>query len=168
MYLGIGIALLRQIYIASKEKFRNKERFFTIGFLLGVLLLTFLKPNGIINFESFEGANILIAEREGAANCMTTLKLNDDYTFKERNVCFGVTEIKGKYKLQNDTIYFYDIELGRQENDFYKYAIIKPSRFSTNGNFDIVRYKNLSDTIGHELWITKNNISNKKPTANRR
>lgn len=167
IYLGLTIALARQIYFAKKEKLVDKSRFLLIGLLTTVLVLTFIRPFGLVNFDKLEGDNLLIAEREGAANCMTTLKLKDDYTFSERNVCFGVTEIKGNYHLQNDTIYFDNVSVGRHENEFYKFAVIKPSKFNKDGkHFDLTRYKSLTDTVGHELWITKNEISklkNKKP-----
>jgi len=167
IYFGLAISLVRQIYFAVKEKLVDKTRLFYIGLLTLVLALTFVRPFGLVNFDKLEGGDILVAEREGAANCMTTLKLKDDFTFKERNVCFGVTEIKGKYHLQNDTIYFYNVELGRHENEFYKFAVVNPSKFNKDGkHFDLTRYKSLTDTIGHELWITKNELhklKNKKP-----
>ena len=167
IFLGLGVALIRQIYFLVKEKFADKKRLINIGLLTLVLTLTFLKPFGLIDFDKLEGDNILIAEREGAANCMTTLKLKDNFTFSERSVCFGVTETKGNYHLQNDTIYFDNVAIGRHENEFYKFAVIEPSKFNKDGKHsDLKRYKSLTDTVGHELWITKNDLNklkNKKP-----
>jgi len=167
IYFGLAIALIRQLYLAVREKLVDKSRLLLIGLLTIVLALTFIKPFGLINFDKLEGDNILIAEREGAANCMTTLKLKDDFTFRERNVCFGVTEIKGNYHLQNDTIYFDNVSVGRHENEFYKFAVVKPSEFDNSKILcDLIRYKDLTDTIGHKLWITKNELNklkNKKP-----
>jgi hypothetical protein len=160
IYLGLGIALVIQIYFLIKEKLTDKKRLITIGLLTFVILVTFLRPFGIIDFDKLEGENILVAEREGAANCMTRLKLKDDFTFKERIVCFGVSETKGNYRFQNDTIYFDNVRPGLNEDDFYKFAVVKPSNFFTNGkNYDLIRYKGLTDTIGQELWITKNELS---------
>jgi hypothetical protein len=160
IYIGLGISLFRQLYLIIKEKFDNKLRLITIGLLVFVLIITFLRPNGLINFDKLEGGDILVAEREGAANCMTTLKLKDDYTFKERNVCFGVTETKGKYHINNDTIYFDNVNIGRHIDEYYSFGVVKPSKFSKDGkHFDFVRYKNLTDTLGHELWITKNELN---------
>ncbi len=167
VYAGLAIALVRQIYFLIKEKFSDKQRLFKVGLLTIVLALTFYKPFGLIDFDKLEGGDLLIAEREGAANCMTTLKLKDDFTFRERNVCFGVTEIKGNYHLENDTIYFDNVNIGRHEDEFYKFAIVKPSKFNKDGkHFDLTRYKSLTDTVGHELWITKNELNklkDKKP-----
>lgn len=160
MYLGLGIALIRQIYCLIKENFADKKRLINIGLLTLVLTLTFLKPFGLIDFDKLEGDNVLIAEREGSANCMTTLKLKDNFTFSERSICFGMTETKGNYYLQNDTIYFYKVRLGRHENEFYKFAVIEPSKFNKDGkHFCLKRYKSLTDTIGNELWITKNELN---------
>lgn len=167
VYVGLAIALLRQIYFSVKEKFKLKHRFILIGLLTTVLLLTYFKPLGIVYFDKFEGTDILIAEREGAANCLTTLKLKDDYTFRERIGCFGVSEIKGTFKVENDTIYFDNIELGRHEESFYKFAVIKPAKFDNPKIFGyLIRYKDLMDTVGHFLWITKNDLNklkDKKP-----
>lgn len=167
IYLGLGVVLIKQIYFLVKEKFTDKTRLINIGLLAIVLTLTFLRPFGLIDFDKLEGNNVLVAEREGAANCMTTLKLKDDFTFSERSVCFGMTETKGKYHLQNDTIYFDNVSVGRYENEFYKFAVIEPSKFNKDGkHFELTRYKSLTDTVGHELWITKNDLNklkNKKP-----
>ena len=167
VFLGLGVALIRQIYFLVKEKFADKKRLINIGLLTLVLTLTFLKPFGLTDFDKLEGDNVLIAEREGAANCMTTLKLKDNFTFSERSVCFGVTETKGNYHLQNDTIFFDNVSVGRHENEFYKFAVVKPSKFDNSKIIgDLIRYKDLTDTTGHELWITKNDLNklkNKKP-----
>jgi hypothetical protein len=160
IYLGLAIALIVQLYLLIKEKFRRNQRLINVGLLTLVLGLTLYKPNGLIDFDKLEGGNLLIAEREGAANCMTTLKLKDDFTFRETNVCFGVTEIKGNFHLNNDTIYFDNVNVGRHEDWFYKFAIIKPSTYNNDGkHFDLIRYKSLKDTIGHKLWITTNDLN---------
>jgi hypothetical protein len=169
IYFGLAIALVRQIYLAVKEKLVDKFRLLLIGLLTIVLALTIIKPSGLVNFDKLEGDNLLIAEREGVANCTTTLKLKNNFTFRERNVCFGVTEIKGNYYLQNDTIYFENVRVGRHENEFYKFAVIEPSKFNKDGKyFDLTRYKSLTDTVGHKLWITKNDLNKLKDKKSNR
>ena len=167
VYFALAITLLRQIYFSVKEKFKQKNRLVLVGLLTTVLLLTYFKPLGIFDFDKFEGTDVLVAEREGAANCLTILKLKDVYTFRERIGCFGVSEIKGTFRVVNDTIYFDNIQLGRQEESFYKYAVIKSTKFDNPKIFgDLIRFKDLTDTVGHFLWITKNELSklkNKKP-----
>jgi len=170
VYVGLVIVLLRQLYFAFQEKFSNKFWQVTVGLIATVLSLTFFFPFGVINFDRLSGDDLLVAQREGAANCVTTFKLKDNKTFTEKNVCFGVTEIKGSYKIVHDTIYFENVQLGRHEDAFYKFAVIRPSKFNNdNKHFDLVRFKDLSDTSGHILWIVKNNLnspSDKRRTAN--
>jgi hypothetical protein len=97
---------------------------------------------GLVDFDKLEGDELLVAEREGSANCMTVLKLKDDLSFRERNVCFGVTETTGTFHIQNDTIFFSNVNLGRHEGEFYKFAVIKPSQYYKDGkHFDLARYK---------------------------
>ncbi len=163
VYLGLVIALIRQIYFLIKEKFTKKQRLFKAGLLVVVLALTSYRPFGLVDFEKLESADLLIAEREGAANCTTTLKLKDDFTFKERTVCFGVTEMKGTYYIQNDTIYFDNASGGWRGDDYYKFAVIRPSKFSNHKIIaNLVRFKDQADTVGRELWISKNELSKLK------
>ena len=51
VYFILGIALLRQLFFAFKEKFADKFRLTTLGILAAVLGLTFFFPSGIINFD---------------------------------------------------------------------------------------------------------------------
>ncbi len=124
VYLGLTFSLFSQIYFIVKENFTNKFRLLTTGILTIVLTLTFFKPFGFIDFERFEGEDILVIQREGVANCMTTLKLKEDFTFKEINVCFGISEVTGNYRIENDTIYFKTKKDGRKEVLNYEFAII--------------------------------------------
>jgi CDP-diglyceride synthetase len=160
VYVGLGIVLIRELYSAFKENFKDKKKILTIGLLITVLALTFLKPFGFINFEElFEGKNVLIAEREGVAGCMMTLKLKEYNEFTAKSVCFGMTEINGNYIFRNDTIYFDNVQLGRGEKEFYKFAIIKPLKFySDNKHFELLSYRSKNDTIGHRLKVTLNEL----------
>lgn len=171
IYIGLVIALLRQLYFLIKEKFKQKSRLLLIGLLTTILLLIYFKPLGFVDFDKLEGNDVLVAEREGAANCLTTLKLKDDFTFRERIGCFAVSEIKGTFRIVKDTIYFDNIQFGRGENEFYRFAVIKPSKFANSKILgDLIRYKSLTDTIGHELWITKNELqklNDKSRTVNK-
>ena len=160
IYLALGILLIKHLFLAFKEKFNNKLRLLSSVFLLFVLTTTFLKPNGLIDFSKLEAYDVLVAEREGAANCLTTLKLKDDFFFFLRVVCFGVTETTGKYHIKNDTVYFDNVNKGRHYGEYYSFGIIRPSKFSKDGKrFDFVRYKSLSDTVGYEIWIVKNEMN---------
>lgn len=48
--LGLLIALARQVYLTTKEKFSDRLRLFIVGLLTIVLALTFYKPSGLIDF----------------------------------------------------------------------------------------------------------------------
>lgn len=158
-YLVLALALIGQLYFAFREKLKDRHRLFGIALLIAVLLLTFLFPTGLINFDRLEGEDLLVAEREGVANCMTTLKLKEHNKFIEREVCFGVTETKGHYELKNDTIFFANASLGRDGSDYYKFAVIKPSN-SNNGKIlgALIRYKGIDDTSANALGIIKNDL----------
>jgi hypothetical protein len=166
-YLGLFIALLRQLFLVIKEKFKDRERFVTLTILTTVLVLTYFKPFGLIDFDKLQGNDILIAQQEGAVNCMTIFKLKKNNKFREKNICFGTLETKGDYRIQNDTIFFENVIFGRYENGFYKFAVIRPSKYAKSSNrFDLIRYKDYNDTIGHELKIIKNDLytlKEKKP-----
>lgn len=132
---------------------------FSIGLLLIVLILTFIKPFGIIDFEKFESKNILIAEREGVAGCSMTLKLKENKKISAKSVCFGMTETIGKYEIKNDTIYFYDIKLGRNDKEFYKFAVLRPSKkFNNSKSFTLLCFKSKNDRIGQGLKVKHNGL----------
>lgn len=155
VYLGLCIVTIRHIYFAFNERFKNKERLLSIGLLLIVLTLIFIKPFGMIDYEKFESKNILVAESEGVAGCSITLKLKENKKFTAKSVCFGMTETIGSYDIKNDTIYFYDVELGRDEDEFYKFAVLKTSKIN---HFSLLSFKSKNDTIGHVLKVIHNEL----------
>ena len=158
LYFGLVIALIRQTYLAVKEKSSNKSRLITIGLLTLVLTITFIKPFGIIDFDKLEGENLLTAQREGAANCTTTFKLKDNFTFKERNVCFGVSEVKGTYRISNDTIYFETVKRGKQEDIKYEFGVIEELEHYTENKYALKLFINKNDTIGFRYFIGRNDL----------
>ncbi|WP_209144961.1 MULTISPECIES: hypothetical protein [Niastella] len=118
-------------------------------------------PKGLIDFDRLSGKDLLIAEREGAANCMTVLKLKNNYTFIQRDVCFGINEIKGTYEIQGDTILFKDVKTGRMSDHYYSYAIVKQTASSLNKKYpgELILYKSKSDHPDRALAITKNELN---------
>ena len=156
VFLVLAIISLIQIGKGFKEKFSNRNRNWTIGIMVISLGLIFLKPSGIINFDRLEGEDLFIALREGAANCMTTFKLKPNNKFKERSVCFGVSEASGNYEIKNDTIFFSDVSVPKGDEEYYEFGILKKSKYRDEKA--LFRYRSRSDTIGNELWITKNEI----------
>lgn len=160
VYIAFVISLILQIIKSIKEQYINRIRIITIGILFFVLTIIFLKPNGFVNLDKFGSNIIFVAEREGVANCKTILILKDDFSFKERNVCFGITEVTGAFNILNDTIFFDNINFGRDVNEYFRFGIIKPYKHYVDSTiFEFIRYKSKSDTVGHNLWITKNELN---------
>jgi hypothetical protein len=143
------------------ERFKNKRRVIIVGVMAITLSLIFFWPIGVINFEKFEGDNLLIAEREGAANCHTSLKLKANKQFVEKNICFGVSEVRGNYSIKGDSIFFSNVRLGRDVNEYYQFAVIKQSDFQNKKIIgELKRFMNYNDTLPHDLFITKNELKN--------
>lgn len=163
IYVWLFSLLVREIFFSIKERFRKKKRLLQIGILILVLSLTFYSPAGLIKYEFFESETVLIAEREGAANCLTTLKLKENLSFNERAICFGSSETKGNFGFINDTIFFENVQLGRNTSKFYQFAVIKPSTHDNEKiKGDLILYNSTNDTTGYLLWITKNELEKLK------
>ena len=156
VFLVLALICLIQIGWGIEENFSNRNRNWTIGIMTITLGLICVKPGGIINFNKSEGEDLFIAQREGTANCATTFKLKQNNKFVERKVCFGVNEIRGNYEIKNDTIFFLEVSVPRGEEDYYEFGILKKSKLKDEKT--LFRYRNRSDTLGHELWIIKNDI----------
>lgn len=108
-------------------------------------MLIIIKPNGLIDFDQFEGTDRIFAQAEGAANCTSRLKLktNEKYIFE--SICFGIEKSKGEYKIIKDTVYF----KRTTRNSFNpKFAIIK--------DHEIIIYKTKIDQNPMHLAIINN------------
>lgn len=144
------------------EKFRNRHRLIVAAALFVAVSTSFLKPTGLIDFDRLSGKDLFIAMREGAANCQTILKLKDNNTFVERNVCWNISEIKGSYTIKGDTVFFTNVKPNRSNAKYYLYATILKKNKIEHGSYktvgDLVLYKDKKDTTGHILWITKNDF----------
>jgi len=155
-YFVLVVVLVLQLYFAIKEKFKYKFRFFNIALLTTVLIMTFLFPTGFINFEQFESKNVLIAQRTITSDCSSTIKLKQDLTFVQQELCFGAKEIKGTYQISNDTIYF----LKGKEILGYEFAIVKELEFKKQYSYALQLFKDKNDTIGYSYytWSSKNDL----------
>jgi len=151
-WMVLAFALVREVYFAFAKKTDIKHRLTNIIILFIVLFLTWLKPDGIIDFDKLSGNDVLITQREGGGNCKTILKLKDNYTFTERSICFGVSEVKGKYYLKNDTIYFENEEAGIFKSEFYEFAVVRTDKSYQ----ELILYTSRNDTIGLWLPVIKN------------
>jgi phosphate/sulfate permease len=153
IYCALLIVLIVQLCFAIKEKFKEKFRVFNIGLLTFVLILTFLFPTGVINFEKFESKDLIIEGREGCGGCNSTIKLKEDLTFIKKEVCFGMEKKKGTYQISNDTIYFFK----GKESLGYTFAIIQESKYIPPYPI-LTFFKNKNDTIGYSYRIFKNDL----------
>ena len=150
--------LLYQIFLVFKEKFKNKTRIWLSLFMTIILGLIFYYPSGIINFEKLGDKDLFIAQREGAANCITTLKLKKRDRFYSENICFGIEKTNGLYTVNSDTIIFKN-QTSRSKIPYYQYAVVKKSN-SQNQKIlgDLVLYKDKNDTLPYTLFIIKNDL----------
>jgi len=106
IYLFIFFDLIFQIYKSIKVKYTDKVRNYLCIFYALVLIIVFIKPKGIIDFEELGSKIILTGFYEGAASCTTTLKLKENNTYRLNSICFGSDTKIGKYVMRNDSIFF--------------------------------------------------------------
>jgi len=104
-FIILGIALYQIIKLAF-EKPKHYQRLIFIGVIIILNFLSLAEPIGLIDWEKYESQNILVADREGTANCRTILKLKADNKLKYISRCFGVDFHLGTYRFKNDTLHF--------------------------------------------------------------
>jgi len=104
-FVLLGIAVYKVVKLAI-EKPKYYQRLIYIAIILILNFLSLAEPKGMVDWEKYEGRNLLVADREGTANCRTMIKLRDNNKFKYINLCFGVDFHFGTYSLSNDTLYF--------------------------------------------------------------
>lgn len=150
-FLALGFLLYLQISNAGKEKFSNRIRMLLIIWISFVLITTIMYPQGMFR-RSVEHNSLLIANREGAANCMSTLYLEPDSTFNFSVFCFGNSSSTGHYNIQHDTIFFHLDPTSDPELMPYSHATLQPN------NEDqpyLTLFIDQQDTIGIQFYISK-------------
>jgi hypothetical protein len=150
-FLVLVFQVLRQIYLSARERFRDKQRIYKITLVIILLTLVVLRPFGLIDYRVFESENVLVAEREGVANCMTTLMLKESGRFRMRSVCFGVDEETGTYTFNKDTLKLNYASFRGGDNGF-KYGILDTADKS------LKLYRTALDTLPIPLYVSKNEI----------
>jgi len=163
-YLTLLFVLLKQIVLLFKRKFSEKNRVFLIMALASVLFLTAYAPHGLIDFDQLEGKDILIAGREGSANCTTTLKLKENGKFSTTIICFGMERMSGKYHIKKDTVFF-DYDNNKNTRELYQFALVD-STLSWNKKDGLFLYKNKNDKSPNQLIIVLNEIKLKQSKPN--
>lgn len=158
IYLLLIIAWFRQMIFLFKEKWRNKSRLINTILLALILgLIGYIFPDRTALYPS-DQPYILIAGREGAANCTTTIKLKKDFTFKVQDICFGIRVVVGKYRIMNDTIYLAYDENGESKGERYQFARIEELKYATGNPLALKLYRDQYDTAGFDYFIMKNEL----------
>lgn len=162
VWMTLAGLFISHLVLLIKERLRNRQRLVVTAVLFVAAGTTFLSPAGIIDYDRLAGKNLLIAEIEGAANCTTILKLKDNNTFVERNVCWNISEIKGSYTIKGDTVFFTNVKPHRSNEKYYMYAAVIKKNKIEHGTYktvgDLILYKDKKDTTGYKLRITKNDL----------
>lgn len=128
-----------------------------------VLILTYFKPEGIIDYDKLSGKDLLVADREGVASCLSVLKFKENNKFVDKSICFGIDEIKGTYYKNGDTLFFKDVIFRESEKKYDEFAVIKLFK-EANGIYfgKLISYKNKKDTVGIAFDITQNSFYKKQ------
>lgn len=152
-YIVLIVSLFIQIYKSIKEQFYNRFRSQVIEIMFLLLFLTFIFPEGIIDFSKYEGADILVATYKGVANCIDTITVRDNGLAKSKNVCFGITEDEGQYSFINDTIYLSYKESIFSKERTYKFGIIRRNTFTKNED-NLIIFNNKKRFSWNDLFNT--------------
>lgn len=165
VYLILILAFISQLVGLIRVKFNDKKRMLNGSILLLVLLLTFTKPYTFLKltfateYLDLEDDNVLVGRRyDDDCFPIESFKLKSDFTFKERNTRYALTEVSGKYKISNDTIYFEDVKKGKQEDIVYAFGLLEELEFYTENKFALVLYVNKSDKKGYHYSLVSNKL----------
>ena len=141
------------------DKFKNRNKNVSVIIIGTSLLICYLFPLGVIRSTDFDPDPYLIASREGAANCLTTIILGTDSTFIERSVCFGVDTRQGTYEVKSDTVFFsFETESDPGMNEAI--GIIEWNANGVSGNFGYLKYFKTDSAKPLDLHITMINKEN--------
>lgn len=165
IYLVLGVMIIVQLYHLIREKFTIKTRLLNFSILLVVLTLTFSKPYVflknlfLMEYVDIENDNVLVAARLSETKKNKTFILDNNFTFKEKNAIYSLSEMKGTYKITNDTIYFENVRKGKQEDIQYEFGVIEELKFYTEHKYGLKLYRNKADTIGFQYSVLRNDLN---------
>lgn len=150
----LSVILIGQLYKLFKEKASNKSRIVSSFILLVTLILTGLFPTGLVNYENLLGEDLLIASREGAANCQMVMKIKKNGTFIHTSLCFGVDRWTGRHEIKGDTIKFKYTDTAKLANKF-AYGLIKFKESNEQVKSGrLLLFNEQNDTIGYPMTLT--------------
>jgi hypothetical protein len=147
-FIVLVFNLISKLWRLSITKLQDKELLISFAIQAIIISVTIFFPFGMINFHDFEEKDIIVAHREGVGGCGSYLKFKIDKTYIDREVCFGVFEVRGKYEIKGDTITF----LSGSNHD---YAVIKHDKFGD----ELACFKN--DSARFIFEITKLELNQK-------
>lgn len=169
-YLIFTFFLFRQVYFLFKENFTLKSRLINCSILTVVLILnfskpyTFLKNYFLMDVFDIEPNIVLKGARFFEVKHIETFKLTNNFNFKEKNREYGLSEVKGSYRIVNDTIYFENVTKGKQEDVIYEFGVIVEQEFYTENKYALKLFTSKNDTIGFGYALVGNGLDI-KPVA---
>ena len=116
-----------------------------------------------MEFAEIDNNNVLVANRYDECTRAETFKLKSNFTFREKNVRSGVSEVIGSYRISNDTIHFENVKPGKQEDILWEFGVIEELEVYTENKYALKLFKNKKDTVGFYYFIGRNDL-NIKPT----
>ena len=124
---------------------------FTLG-------LSAYEPRGIINFEKYEGKDMLIAYREGTASCYTVIRLKTNEKYYIKSACFGIDKFNSTYTVHGDTVVFNG---ANEKNNSYKFifGVINRELSGRDGRGVFILFK-ANDTKPYPMDIS---VSSESP-----
>lgn len=105
LWLSLLLTAIGQMIILLLEQRKHYRRLFFITIIIFANSISFINPQGIVDWESYEGENLLVAKREGTVGCQEIIKLRRGNRFKYSNICFGTQFLQGNYQLKEDTLW---------------------------------------------------------------
>ncbi len=156
LFIVLFVLFIAQLAYAKNEHFQSKQRVITVVLLLVVVGSAAYKPSGLINYETLMGNDVLVAGREGSANCTTMLRLKENGKFTVLIVCFGVFRYSGRYLMKGDSVFFNGAK--HRERFTYEFGILNSldSQISDKGSLKLFR---TGDTVGYQMFIVKSEIN---------
>ena len=131
---------LYYIVRCARAKLKDKKCNIITLIMIIVLAISLLTPGGLIPKKALYKGELLVAHIDGVAgyNGWLTLYGNNIYEYN-----YGINHTEGKYKVQNDTIYF---DSPKNENTYtFDYATLQNNKLNLRfGKDSIIGYSHMS------------------------
>ena len=154
-FLALCCSLLWHCRILWKDRFRNATKNWLLLFTISVITFTTACFFGMIRLDRIYGKDILVAGREGAANCFTTFKLKNTQNFTTESFCFGREWNRGRYFISGDTIHFAGTS---QQANGYLFGLIEMQSKTFPGRDLLWLFRSRDDKDPYFLFISMNEL----------